>query len=128
MGDAPLLGGLCRLRRAARRRWRFGGLADQIEEAVTRVFPIAILGSETVGADHKNPLPGQPSARKPGKPCPYEVIEVQRAGHVETQLHGGRNLIDVLTSRAEARMKLSTSSASSIAMRCVMEMVGMISA
>jgi hypothetical protein len=72
------------------------GLADQYNETLARVDPVAGLAAETIRRYDENAVGcGAPAgnAQQPGADGFWERL---RHPHVETKLDGGRNLVDVL--------------------------------
>src|SRR5690606_1854176 len=52
--ETPFHRTLGRLRRLARRRWRFGGLEDQFLQPFPGILAITLLAAKTVGLDHQH--------------------------------------------------------------------------
>src|SRR5579872_7080427 len=93
--DAPFARSFGRLGRAARRRRR-GGAANEIDEAVEGIVAVAPLGAMALRDDDEDALAREPRAGEPLEPGPDVARQRWRAAHIETQLHRGRQLVDVL--------------------------------
>src|SRR5262245_5972159 len=93
---APTLGGAGRLRRTPWRRRRRGRPADQVEEPLAGVLAVANLGAEAGGGDDEHAVCGQPASREPLQALAHVLWQRLRGAHVEAQLYGGCNLVDVL--------------------------------
>src|ERR1700686_4696378 len=94
-GQAPFLRSAGRPGGPARRR-RHARALDQLDEAVERILSVALLGAVTLRHDDQNAVAGEPGARHPFQPLAHVRGERGRPAHVEAQLHGGRELVDVL--------------------------------
>ena len=77
--------------------WVDRGLAYQFNQAFERVLPVALLAAVAVGLDHQRPLFGDAPASKVHQPLSQGLRQVSGVGYLETELHGSRGLIDVLT-------------------------------
>src|SRR5262245_26128372 len=93
----------------ARTRGRLGGPArsrryrsasDQVDEAVARVLTVAFLGAMALRVDPQHALAREPAARQPLEAQAHRIGQVERAAHVEAQLHRARELVDVLPAGA----------------------------
>src|SRR5579862_378439 len=78
---------------------RDGGLADQADQAVERILPIAPLGAVALRDDDQHAVAGQPRAGEPLQSGAHVVGQRRRVPHVEAKLHRGRELVDVLPAR-----------------------------
>src|SRR5215218_2418728 len=101
-GRAPLLGVQPALARA---RGRLGGAPrnrrdrcalDQFDETVARVLAVALLGAMALCADDQHAVAGEAAAGEALEPGAHVIGKVGRAAHIETQLNGARELVDVL--------------------------------
>src|ERR1700720_3210228 len=97
-GQTPFLRSAGRPGGPARRR-RHAGALDQLDEAVERILSVALLGAVTLRHDDQNAVAGEPAARQPFQPHAHVGGQRGRAAHVEAQLHGARELVDVLAAR-----------------------------
>ena len=94
-------------------------LPDQFDEPRLCVLSVPLLRAEPLRGDDHHPVIGQSLSGQPLKALPHIVGQIRRMAHVEAQLHGGRNLVDILPTGPDARMKLSSSSSSSIEIELV---------
>src|SRR5215510_281469 len=90
--------GFCRLGRSPRLR-RDRGLADQVDQALQRVVAVALLGAVALRRDDHHAIVGEPAAGQPFEPRAHRVGQRWRVAHVEAQLYGGRDLVDILPAR-----------------------------
>src|SRR3954447_14381312 len=93
---------LARPRRAARRRGRLGGAADQVEEALLGVLAVALLGAVALGGDDQDAVAGQPAAGQLLEALAHGLGQARGAADVEAELDGGGELVDVLAAGAGA--------------------------
>src|SRR5260370_5576854 len=77
---------------------RDAGAADEHDQPVERVLPVARLGAVTLRIDDEHALARQPAAGEPFEAQP-DLIGQARPGDVEAQLDRGRDLVDVLAAR-----------------------------
>jgi hypothetical protein len=77
--------------------WVDRGLSDQFNQAFERLLPVAILAAVAVGFDHQRPFFGDAPVSKVHEPLAQGLRQVSGIGHPEAELHGSRDLIDVLT-------------------------------
>src|SRR5262245_21452242 len=103
--EPPLARAGGRFGRPARQR-RHRGAANQVEEALARVFAIALLGAVALRVDYQHALAGQPPAGKASEPRAHVVGKARRAAHVEAQLYRARKLVDGLPPRARGADEL----------------------
>ena len=92
-----------RARRNLRRLARPGRLArarQQRAQTLEGVIAVALLRAETVGLDEQDTVPCQPSPRDLTEALLHRGLEGRRIGYVEAQLHGARDLVDVLPARS----------------------------
>src|SRR5262249_34389362 len=96
--QAALARGLARPGRPARDR-RHRGARDQLDEALARVLPVALLGAVALRGDDEHAVERHPPAGEAGQPQPHVLAQIRRAAHVEAKLHRARELVDVLAAR-----------------------------
>src|SRR5580704_14453256 len=96
--DAALARGLGRSGRPPLDR-RDGGLADQLDQAVERILPIAAPGAVALRDDDQHAVAGQPRAGEPLQTGAHVVRQRRRVAYVEAKLNRGRQLVDVLAAR-----------------------------
>src|SRR3954470_16152865 len=104
-GGATLLGVQPALARA---RGRLGGAPrnrrdrcapDQFDQTVARVLAVALLGRMALCADDQHAVAGETAAGEALEPGAHVIGKVWGAAHIETQLNGARELVDVLPAR-----------------------------
>src|SRR5947209_8081705 len=96
--EPALLGAKGRLRRPPRFRPHHG-LAQDLEEAINGVLPVALLGAESLRLNHDDAVLGHALAGQAGK-TQAGILRQGQLARVEAQLRRGRDLVDVLASRA----------------------------
>ena len=97
--DALGFGGLAGFGRAT---WLFALLrfGDEHGEPLARVFAVARLAREFLREDDDHAVLRRPRARQLDQLDRDVVGKARRAARVEAQLHGGRNLVDILPAGA----------------------------
>jgi hypothetical protein len=83
-----------------------GCLADQAYQAGNSVPAVLFLGAEPTGIDDKTAFFGHTLSGQTGKAVPNLFGERRGMGHIERELHGRGNLIDILTARARGADEL----------------------
>src|SRR6266568_953307 len=78
---------------------RGGGLTNELAQPLACVGAIALLGAMPLRGDDKHALARETLAREPLEPHAHVMRQRGRMAHVETQLHGARELVDVLPAR-----------------------------
>src|SRR5260370_7208866 len=77
---------------------RDAGAADELDQPVERVLPVARLGAVTLRIDDEHALARQPAAGEPFEAQPDRVGQA-RPGDVEAHLDPRRALVDLLAPR-----------------------------
>jgi hypothetical protein len=77
----------------------FGRLPDQAHQAGNGVLAVLFLGAEPPGIDDQMPFFGHPLSAQPGKTFPNIFGQGRRMGHIEAELNGSGDLIDILPAR-----------------------------
>src|SRR5690606_26539188 len=88
-----------RFRLLARRRRGLGRLGDQGDESLAGVRPVLLLGAETGRLENDDAVLRGALAGKLEHALAHAFRQSGRILRVETQLHGGRHLVDVLPTR-----------------------------
>ena len=92
----------CRRSAGARLRGalRVGGAAEQAHEPLVRVGAVAVLRAESLRLDDDDAAAAHTPAGQGAQAHAHGVRDRRRARGVEAQLHGGRDLVDVLAAGA----------------------------
>lgn len=77
----------------------FGCLADQLDQPADRVLTVSFLRTEPPGVDNQQAVFGNPPAGQMNQTLPNVIRQRGGVAHVEAELHGRGNLVDVLPAR-----------------------------
>ncbi len=77
-------------------------LADQVDEPIKSVLPVAFLGAKAAGIDDQYTVPRKPPAGKVHKTAPHILRNRWRPEDIESELHRGSDLINILATRSRS--------------------------
>jgi hypothetical protein len=72
---------------------------DEVRQAFARVLAVALLGAETLRVEHQHAVAGDATVAPGQQAFAHRLGQRRRVGDVETQLHCGGHLVDVLPAR-----------------------------
>ena len=73
--------------------------ADEIEQTLQRILPVAALGAVTLRDDDQKAVARKPGASQPFKPHTHVLRQRRRGADIEAQLNRGCELVDILPAR-----------------------------
>lgn len=105
LAPAPLKACSCRRLRGLAHLRALDGFADEIDEPVKRVLAISFLGAEAPRGEDEDTVLGEPVTGKLREPRAHILGQGWRAAHIEAKLHGGGELVDILSARSAGPQK-----------------------